>query len=309
MYSSMSDIGHSSAQAKPYSSWQDPRTSMYGSSTSFSHGPPPLPESARPHNRVASDSSYASNSSRSTLDEQKMAYLKALAAREAYQQRRAGGEAAPLTALEEKERLRKLYAEEEERAANTSAESQYTERQQQHVASKPFAPSVGPLYSPGSVYLTPGTSAPRGPSTSVEYFDQPTIAAAVAGGGSSGDNSNNSNSSSSHGHNTYAGVGGVQASASEQSHVSSLGSASVVSPSWHRNSAIAKGKQRRYSSYIEDSTDHASTQSAPQRPPKPREVLRDEYGHLDTPLSPGAAEYERQFMFRHSISASSHSGH
>lgn len=300
MRATMSDIGHGTSYGQP--PWQSQaRTSTYGALSGF--GPPPVPEAQRPHARLASDSSFASASSRSTImDEQKLAYLKALAAREAYQQRRAGGEAAPLTALEEKERLRQLYAEEEERAGNTSTASQHTHMGQaslnrSHAA--PFAPSTAALYSPGSVYLTPGTSAPRGPNASVEYFDQPALNG--NGGRSSGEASHSASNTSSSSHQGHA--------ASEQSHAS----ASVVSPSWHRNPAIAKGKQRRYSSYIENDSDEerlsAQAGPPPARPPKPREVVADEYSYLDTPVSPGAAEYQRQFFFRHSMSASSHTGH
>jgi hypothetical protein len=196
-----------------------------------------------------------------------------------------------LTALEEKERLRKQY-EEEERAANTSADSQYTVQSPREVEQAPFAPSNGPLYSPGSVYLTPGTSLAQNPlNASVEYFDQ-----------HSGNGGHASNSSSSLHH----------PSASEQSHTSS---SSVISPGWQRNPSIAKGKQRRYPSYIEEDDDAgaggaASSAPPPMRPPKPKEVLRDEYSYLDTPISPGAAEYQRQFFFKHhGMSDSSHHGH
>ena len=299
MYGSMSDVGHGSSH--------DAKQASYTGLAS-NGPPPPVLDSFRPHNRLASDSSFQSTTSRtSTLDEQKMAYLKALAAREAYQQRRQGGEAAPLTALEEKERLRKQY-EEEEKAGNISSNSEMYHagnasatslKAQSHgregSGQQPFKPSTGPLYSPGSVYLTPGTSLAQGPNTnaSVEYFDQ------------NGDG-HNSNSSSSHHGNHHASAG-----ASEQSHVS--GGSSVVSPSWHRNPAIAKGKQRRYSSYVDDEEEDTAGGSAapppPMRPPKPKAVLQDEYSYLDTPVSPGAAEYQRQFFFRQSMSNTSHSGH
>ena len=231
-----------------------------------SAGPPPIPHATRPHAR---DASNASTSSQRTIDQQKITYLQALAAREAYQQRMAGQtDILPLTALEEKERLRQLYEEEERREAEGRSQIDEPEK-----TSQPFQPSV--LYSPGSVYLTPAT--------------QPNYTTTNSKGGPP--------------HNSY-----FPTPNSSSSHLPSASDYSSDSLQYPRIPTAAKGKQRRVASYIESDADQSTEENhapslPPARPAKPVALLKEQLRHLDSPISPPAEVFERQFFFKHSGSS------
>lgn len=235
-----------------------------------------------------------------------MAYLKALAAREAYQQRMAGTQPEPLTALEEKQRLQRMYEEEEQRAERGEDAWQRPPDvpprvHQEHdtsvdgAADRPHDPNrfyedeevqqqrqYDDFTPQSSVYLTPDTTQGKW---------QPRSNIGV-----------NGNSF----HNPY-----FESPTSSSTHLPSDGSS--LSQSYRRNPAISKGKQRRQSTYLsendnpyEDGT-NALANGPPARPPKGRDLMYDKYKHFDTPVSPSAEEYERRLLWGRS--QNSHHGH
>lgn len=235
----------------------------------------------------------SSMSAFSKLDPQKMAYLRALAAREAYQQRMSGAQPEPLTALEEKQRLQRMYEEEEQRAgrgedawqtlpdappqsfgvmARASQRQELPAHGQEEDVSFDSPQEQPSFYtSQSSVYLTPDTTQGRWQSQS--------------------------NLSSINGfHNPY-----FESPNSSSSHLPSDGSS--LSQNYRRNPSVAKGKQRRQSTYRSSENGHFyesivdGLATPPARPPKGRDVLQDSYRHFDTPVSPSAEEYERRLLW------------
>jgi hypothetical protein len=134
----------------------------------------------------------------------------------------------------------------------------------------------------GSVYLTPDTSYGRWQTR------------------------NGSQGPSSQHHNPY-----FESAHSSSSHLPSDGSS--LSQSYRRHPAISKGKQRLYSSHIDENNDdiyedqQQTPSIPPARPPKGRDIIHDSYKHLDTPVSPDASEYERRLLWGRS--QGSHYGH
>lgn len=231
-----------------------------------------------------------------------MAYLKALAAREAYLQRMLGAQPEPLSALEEKQRLQRMYEEEEQRAGrgedawrtlpdvpplpgtagrpSHTYESSLPMPDADHSVEEPDRYNND--YTPqSSVYLTPDTTQGRW---------QP----------------RNSLNHSNGFHNPY-----FESPTSSSSHLPSDGSS--LSQNYRRNPEVAKGKQRRQSTYrsSENGNSYESVidglASPPARPPKGRDVLQDSYRHFDHPVSPSAEEYERKLLWGRS--QTSHHGH
>lgn len=251
----------------------------------------------------------------SQLDAQKMAYLKALAAREAYQQRIAGTQPEPLTALEEKQRLQRLFEEEEQKAGRGGEEAQSLSTSQApplpELPAKDVYRSVDEEYAGNASYedsqaryqreFTPASSVYLTPDTTQGGRWQPR---SILGNG-------NGN------HNPY-----FESPNSSMTHLPSDGSS--LSHNYKRNPSISKGKQRRHSTYRSSENDHhpsylydemngnSSTSLStpplpPTRPPKGRDIIHDTYKQFDTPVSPSAEDYERKLLWGRS--QSSHHGH
>lgn len=236
------------------------------------------------------------------LDAQKMAYLKALAAREAYQQRMSGAQPEPLTALEEKRRLQRLYEEEEGKAGRGENAWQPPDKSQQPLPEVPEAElyatqadsanaSYEDIQARHQREFTPASSVYLTPDTTQGHWQ----------------NRNNVSNTNGNGlHNPY-----FESPNSSSTHLVSDGSS--LSHSYSRNPAISKGKQRRQSTYrseLDDSYYESAINglsSPPSRPPKTRDIIYDTYKHFDTPVSPSAEEYERRLLW--SRSQSSHHGH
>lgn len=238
----------------------------------------------------------------SQVDAQKMAYLRALAAREAYQQRMTGGQPQPLTALEEKQRLQRLFEEEERRTTQGDDAWQTFPKSQPPLPEPPYPeplPNRGyhgqngstsveesqDRYEredtpPTSIYLTPDTTYGRWQphhGVSKSYDD----------------------------HNPY-----FESPNASSTYLPSEGSS--LSQNYQRNPEISKGKQRRQSTFRSDNSEayYESTipnHPPPARPPKSRDILHDTYRHFDAPVSPTAEDYERKLLWGRS--QSSHHGH
>lgn len=238
------------------------------------------------------------------LDPQKMAYLKALAAREAYQQRMSGVDPEPLTALEEKQRLQRMYEEEELRAEQ--GQDAWNERSQNLPAvNQPSPPQQMPSWishrHAASVDTHAYTSAAR-----PDFTPQPSVYLTPDASISSHYQANGFNN------NPY-----FESPNSSSTHLAS--NTSTLSQNYRRDPAVKQGKQRRHSSRYTDENDsseyirnNGSGESMPTvppaRPPKSRDVVYDSFKHLDTPVSPDASEYERRLLWGRQ-SQSSHYGH
>ena len=187
------------------------------------------------------------------VDEQKLRYLKALAAREAYQQKLTGSPPVPLTALEEKQLLQRSFDADQLQwkldghrptsngeMPNSSSPLSLSLQNFRH---SPPAPSI--YSTTNSVYLTPA-------ATTISFFESP-------------------HSSSSH----------LPLDASR-----STGSMHEDTSVTLRDPSIVKGKQRRFSfhSHLEPYAEMSRDRSPPERPPKSTELVTGAYDYLDSPI-------------------------